>query len=317
MKGLVKPLLKDNETEGDGYYVTCKSCKYFHYSHDKAAFVARFGDLGAATTECPNCRDPIEGRRKRMYLRPRMFFYDAPENASHEQSPPRASLIAGTMASYVPELVDAAITPVARAFEARLVPNASVFFANQGRSPRGFRFERDRRYVVNVSEKAEAPRGFYADLAFILKTDVYELCESMQGGLLSAWLSDPVRGPSIRTALHLGTAIALEVDTRDVGIDILARADRRKSLTFFDTAPGGSGTVRQLFEDPTKLKAVIHAALTVVRSCRCRESTACYDCLLRFDNQQDHADLSRGAALDSLNFLDEALGRSADASSVD
>jgi very-short-patch-repair endonuclease len=94
-----------------------------------------------------------------------------------------------------------------------------------------------------------------------------------------------------------------------------SEADRRQIL-FYEAAEGGAGVLRQLAEDSEPLAQVARVALDLchfdpetgedLRRARLAHEdcqAACYDCLMTYSNQRDHALLDRHAVL----WLLEAL----------
>lgn len=98
-------------------------------------------------------------------------------------------------------------------------------------------------------------------------------------------------------AILEGAASALEI-SRD---DISGCVAEDGALILYDDTPGGSGFVKQVYE---QFEKIIPAALEKVSGkCGCTEETSCYGCLRNYSNQYYHDMLSRGLAYKYLNWI--------------
>ena len=95
-------------------------------------------------------------------------------------------------------------------------------------------------------------------------------------------------------------------------------------ILFYESAEGGAGVLRRLVDDPDALRKVAREALRIChfdpktgedrrRGPQAREDceAACYDCLMSYSNQPDHALLDRQAARPFLRRLAAARVSSA------
>lgn len=112
-------------------------------------------------------------------------------------------------------------------------------------------------------------------------------------------------GYSLGRALVLAGSQLLELDSRELEMDIKSQTTQGTSILLYDATPGGSGHCLELMNLGKKwiLKARAILRGSVKHHCACRK--ACLECLLDFSGQF-HADrLDRRKALD---LLEEGLG---------
>jgi hypothetical protein len=125
--------------------------------------------------------------------------------------------------------------------------------------------------------------------------------------LILDWPGDPEEAPlfSLGRALVLAGAQLLELDSRELSLELKARDAGRLGILLHDTTPGGAGQCLELFHlgRPWLEKARSILRGTPLHDAACRR--ACLECLLDFAGQF-HADrLDRRRALE---VLDEVLG---------
>jgi hypothetical protein len=110
---------------------------------------------------------------------------------------------------------------------------------------------------------------------------------------------------SLGRALVLAGARLLELDSRELNLELKARVDGDLGILLYDTVPGGAGHCFELF---VLGRPWLEAARKILRGSPSHDATcrrACLECLLDFGGQF-HADrLNRKGALD---LLDAALG---------
>ncbi|MFM1843360.1 MAG: hypothetical protein RLZZ490_2102, partial [Cyanobacteriota bacterium] len=74
-----------------------------------------------------------------------------------------------------------------------------------------------------------------------------------------------------------------------------AHSSLRKSFLYlYDSIPGGTGYLKQLIQDPDKLKAVFLKAQKIVTACGCEDG--CYECLFAYRNSFKQDQTSRNTA---------------------
>jgi ATP-dependent helicase YprA (DUF1998 family) len=117
-------------------------------------------------------------------------------------------------------------------------------------------------------------------------------------------VTEPAFMPSLDAALRRGIQHVFQVEASEIAVESLPSRQRRNHLLFYEATEGGAGVLRQLVEDPTAMARVAKAALEL---CHFDPETnedrglthkdgceaGCYDCLLDFGNQPDHAVIDR------------------------
>jgi DEAD/DEAH box helicase domain-containing protein len=82
---------------------------------------------------------------------------------------------------------------------------------------------------------------------------------------------------------------------------------RKKYLVLYDTVPGGTGYLKDLMKEPSRLMEVLRLSLDRMRSCKCTldpEKDGCYSCLYAYRQSYDMQSISRDEAI---RFLSEIL----------
>lgn len=111
------------------------------------------------------------------------------------------------------------------------------------------------------------------------------------------------------TSIHRGILIAFNLEEREIGYFLAKSANNEipYRMVFYENTTGGTGCLTALVEDEafrmvlTKTKEILHGE----DEDGCEE--ACYQCLLSFYNQQDHAFLDRHLALDWMDNLGDFI----------
>ncbi|MEI6775913.1 MAG: DEAD/DEAH box helicase [Chloroflexales bacterium] len=124
---------------------------------------------------------------------------------------------------------------------------------------------------------------------------------------------------SLQAALKSAIQVVYQLEDNELAAEPLpSRADRRL-LLFYESAEGGAGVLSRLLDDPDAVARVAREALRIChfdpttgedvrRAPRSREDceAACYDCLMTYANQRDHALLDRQAIYTILRTLAES-----------
>ena len=113
---------------------------------------------------------------------------------------------------------------------------------------------------------------------------------------------------SLQAALKNAMQVCFQLEDGELAAEPLPSELDRRHLLFYEAAEGGAGVLRQLVEDPGMLAQVARYALDLCHFDpetgedlrRARLATedceaACYDCLMTYSNQRDHALLDRQA----------------------
>jgi len=123
---------------------------------------------------------------------------------------------------------------------------------------------------------------------------------------------------SLQAALRRGIQAYFQLEESELAADPLPSAANRRILLLFEAAEGGAGVLRRLLE-PDVLAQVARQALGICHfdpdtgadfgaapGAKERCEAGCYDCLLSYSNQRDHALLDRHAVRDLLRALASA-----------
>ncbi|MDR9392612.1 MAG: DUF1998 domain-containing protein, partial [Trueperaceae bacterium] len=129
---------------------------------------------------------------------------------------------------------------------------------------------------------------------------------------------------TLQAALKNAIQIAYQLEDAELAAEALPNGDRRDALLIYEAAEGGAGVLRSLVDDPAAVPRIARRALELLhfdpasgddrgQAPRARErcEAACYDCLMSYGNQWDHALLDRFLVRDALLELRDATLRSA------
>ncbi len=118
---------------------------------------------------------------------------------------------------------------------------------------------------------------------------------------------------SLQAALKAALQVTFQLEDTELAAEPLPSAAERRILLFYESAEGGAGVLRRLVKEPAAFHEVVRRALEVAHfhpdtgedqrrapgaSDEC--ATACYDCLMSYTNQPDHALLDRRLVRDVL-----------------
>jgi hypothetical protein len=129
---------------------------------------------------------------------------------------------------------------------------------------------------------------------------------------------DMAQMASLQAALKRAIETVFQLETHELAAEPLPNRDERLRLLFYEAAEGGAGVLRRLQAEPDMWGAVVTEAMRLCHydaaghdlgkaehaSERCE--AACYDCLLSYGNQREHALLDRHLAVDVLWTLRDA-----------
>jgi very-short-patch-repair endonuclease len=118
---------------------------------------------------------------------------------------------------------------------------------------------------------------------------------------------------SLEAAFKSAIQVHYQLEDSELAVEALPDRDNRKLILFYESAEGGAGVLRNLLDDPHAMAAVAREALSLMhfdprsgedlrRAPKAKEDceAACYDCLMSYVNQLDHAFLDRHTAKDLL-----------------
>jgi very-short-patch-repair endonuclease len=111
---------------------------------------------------------------------------------------------------------------------------------------------------------------------------------------------------SLEAAFKNAIQVHYQLEDSELAVESLPDRDNRKMILFYESAEGGAGVLRNLLDDPNAMAAVSREALSLMhfdpqsgddlrKAPRAKEdcAAACYDCLMSYVNQLDHAFLDR------------------------
>ncbi len=124
---------------------------------------------------------------------------------------------------------------------------------------------------------------------------------------------------SLQAALKRALETIFQLEDNELAAEPLPDENNRQLLLFYEAAEGGAGVLRRLVDDPATLSHIAREALRIChfdpntgedlrRAVRASEDceAACYDCLLSYGNQREHAILDRQTIRDVLMTLADA-----------
>lgn len=128
---------------------------------------------------------------------------------------------------------------------------------------------------------------------------------------------------SLQAALKHAIQVQYQLEDNELAAEPLPTREKRRLILFYESSEGGAGILKRLIDDPQAMAKVAKTALDIChfdcntgadlrRAPQSREDceAACYDCLMNYSNQRDHALLDRQMLRDLLLQLSqaEALG---------
>lgn len=128
-------------------------------------------------------------------------------------------------------------------------------------------------------------------------------------------LGGPVMA-TLQAALRHAIQVTYQLEDAELAAEPLPGSDARRALLLYEAAEGGAGVLRRLVDDATALSQVARTALELCHfdpetgadrgsapGAKERCEAACYDCVMSYGNQPDHALLDRTAIRDILMAL--------------
>jgi ATP-dependent helicase YprA (DUF1998 family) len=130
---------------------------------------------------------------------------------------------------------------------------------------------------------------------------------------------DPPIMISLAAALKNAIQVHYQLEESELAVELLPSGNPPRRILFYESAEGGAGVLRRLMDDREAFSRVATEALLIChfdpetgedrkRAPNAREDceAACYDCLMSYGNQRDHALLDRKAIFPFLTELKEA-----------
>ena len=124
---------------------------------------------------------------------------------------------------------------------------------------------------------------------------------------------------SLQAALKRAIEAIFQLEDNELAAEPLPNTGDRRILLFYEAAEGGAGVLRRILDEPQAMARIARQALAIChfdpdtgedlhRAPRATENceAACYDCLLSYGNQREHALLDRKVILTILKNLARA-----------
>jgi hypothetical protein len=182
----------------------------------------------------------------------------------------------------------------------------------------GFVLDTERGYWANNDdESADDP----ADAMGQAKQRVIPYVEDTRNVLLvePAEPLEPSVMASLGAALKHAIQVEFQLEDSELAVEPLPSPDSRRLILLYESAEGGAGALRRVVDEPHALARVALQALALChfdpdsgedlrKAPRAREEceAACYDCLMSYSNQPDHALLDRQTIRELLLDLRDA-----------
>ena len=127
---------------------------------------------------------------------------------------------------------------------------------------------------------------------------------------------------SLQAAFKTAIQAEYQVEDSELASEPLPNSKSRNIIMLYEASEGGAGILRQLVQDPAALRAIAYRALDICHFDSEGEDldhapnseenciSACYDCLMSYSNQLDHALLDRHEIRDLLlQLASSEIGR--------
>ncbi|GMW00918.1 MAG: hypothetical protein AMXMBFR84_20550 [Candidatus Hydrogenedentota bacterium] len=148
--------------------------------------------------------------------------------------------------------------------------------------------------------------GRDADGAPVLRNRVLaakELTDMMLLEWPGASVVSPKGAYTLGRALIMAGSRLLELDERELGLEIIPLRGASLGIVIFDTSPGGAGHCKELLELGREWIDVTHELMYIDEDHDRQCEKACLDCILDFSGQYKANQLDRRAAFQLLNAL--------------
>lgn len=191
-------------------------------------------------------------------------------------------------------------------------PGGRLFVLNQGNNGRGLRicpscgYTSDPTKILRAGKhdtkfkKGCSCRNFIrASLGHHFSTDILRISLPFHpvNVTMAEGASPKNQDVSVLYAILEGASSALDISREDINGCVSGDG----SIILFDDTAGGSGFVKNIYENFDKV--LREARNKVAGQCECAEETSCYGCLRNYSNQYYHDELSRGLAYKYINWL--------------
>lgn len=320
-EAIYDPFEEHPDYSTQGWYFQCRNCQTVHFDDSKGE---------PTLAHCPECRTPLDPVNKQnRAIRPPGFATDWTKQPRRYRGGGRERAGFSSKARLAPgEYADGDSGTLE--LDGRLwlrERTGDLYITNQGPDPQpGFlicrrcgRAQRTfrshtrptdsggQRYGTQCSgtsrdaERLVLVHGFRSDVAMLGPNlpHEWEVDYTTDTGR-ATWLS-------AAAAIESAAAVYLQIDpdelaagTRPWRREMEIRAD----IYLYDTVPNGAGYARDAAHN---IEPILRQALKLANGCPNGCSTSCYECLLDYGNQIDHAFLNRHLAADFISYLLEGF----------
>lgn len=172
----------------------------------------------------------------------------------------------------------------------------------------------------------------------ILPVRIVPIVRDRKNALLFRFSDPGAYTPETITTLHhallRGIEVVFQLEEGEILGEPLPARDNRRSILAYEATEGGAGVLNRLVEDPTAIRKVVKAALTLMHFDKVEEAVAtgeasiladrteeacvrgCYRCLLSYFNQPDHEMIDRSSLEAKQLLVDLARGELVPAAST-
>lgn len=242
-----------------------------------------------------------EEERRRLGYDVTTHFSFAPEAGGHERLQQA-------------DLLDAGENPMLRLVYA---PTATLYRINHGwrnRREKGFALNLRNGEWLNNPDAPEDESVAQQANAKVQRDVVHLYVRDTQNILIICPSSEEVRRDenllaTLQYALMRGMEVTFQIEESELAVERIGSGEHR-SLLFWEAAEGGVGVLGRLVAERELLAQIARAALerlhfdpNNLEDTRPDCARACYDCLMSYSNQRDHARLNRHLVCDLLAAL--------------
>lgn len=197
-------------------------------------------------------------------------------------------------------------------------PGGKLFALNQGRNGSGLfvcpecgyskspsDVKKTNKHLTKFKKPCSCNKLIHTSLGHVFSTDVLKI--SLPEHILEMENQPNMhrkdKAYSILYAILEGASKALDISRDDINGCVIGNME----LVLFDDTAGGSGYVKNIYHNFPKV--LREARNKVAGGCGCTPETSCYGCLRNYTNQSYHDRISRGFALEYLEWLINGVER--------
>lgn len=300
-------------------YHECPKCKRIY--HPEGHMVEATANLNEHSNRvCPHCQTLMNPR---LFIIPKFGFSTQMEYKPKPVGEAKPSTYYSTRTQFwgidgrtekqKAEAMDGKLDFLGKSVYMTYSPGGKLFVLNQGTNGNGIRICPTCGFAIDPSstvKKIKSHDNKYkrpcpnknlitASLGHEFSTDILKIVLPDHPSQLTFPQGLPAKDQlvSILYALLEGASKALGISREDINGCI----SEDQELVLFDEAAGGAGFVKKVFQNFEKV--LREARNKVSGQCGCGPETSCYGCLRNYSNQYFHDSISRGMALEYIDWL--------------